>query len=320
MIKLKLETPPVKGYLHHAYHLSVAQEHPSFIEWFNSNYIQLRYYPKNNWLNFYKMDQYPLLDVQIVKNEFLRVNQIDIIDFTVNSIKQGYYVWLYIDEYYDPNRESYNKKNQVHENLLYGYNQDYSCFYTAGFDQKQIYSFSEIRFSDFLKAYNVVPDHFPVKMLKLNENFTYHFNLQYVKEILTDYIYSKNTSERNGMLENSTSDCFYGIDSYKYLKIYFENVLKDEIPSDIRLLHILLEHKDCMLSRIKYLSDNKYLMDADPIIDSYREIQKKVLTLRNLQLMYDMKGNKKYLYRLINYIDEIAIEEPNILIQLLEGI
>ena len=38
--KLHIETPLIIGYLHHAYYLTVAREHPQFLEWLNCNYIQ----------------------------------------------------------------------------------------------------------------------------------------------------------------------------------------------------------------------------------------------------------------------------------------
>jgi len=202
--------------------------------------------------------------------------------------------------------------------MIYGYNITAKCFYTVGFDRKRIYSYNELNFSDFMNAYNAVPDNYQLKALKPDEKIKYQFNLHYVKEILGDYIFSRNSSVRNGYIENITTDCFYGMDIYKYLKIYFENVLQDNVSSDIRLLHILYEHKICMLSRIKYLSDNKYLAEASSIIKAYSEIEKIALMLRNLQLSYNSKGDKKILQRMINYIDLIADKEAGVLLKLLE--
>jgi hypothetical protein len=324
MAKLHLEIPPIIGYLHHAYQLSIAQEHPSFPQWFSTNYIQLRYYPKTNWLNFYRLELYngfeycPLLDFQMLKNEFLKTNQINIIDLVINCIKNGYYIWLYIDEYYDPNRMYFNYSHVIHESLLYGYNLNTNCFYSAGFNQQKNYSFSEISFSDFSRAFNATADHLPIKILKPNEKAICEFDIKNVKDVLNDYINSENTSRRNELINNITSDCVYGLDIYKYLKLYFESLLDNGNLSDIRMLHILWEHKKCMLLRIKYLSKNEHLNNSETIISKYETIQKKVLIMRNMQMKYNMTGNKKIIDRIVVSLGEISSEEKNILSKVIQ--
>jgi hypothetical protein len=329
-IKLHLEVAPIVGYLHHAYHLSVAQEHSSFEKWFYANYIQLKYYPKNNWMNFYrieanegtvKFDSCPLLEYQIIKNSLIKTSKIGLIDFISNALEQGYFVWLFIDEYYDPNRRSYHKRHFNHETLLYGYDSDSSCFYSVGFDQQQNFTFSEIQYADLLQAFNMVKDELPMRILKPIDKIKHEFDVENVKNILNDYITSDNTSIRNRMINTpTTSDCVYGMDIYKHLKLYLESRLKTISHSDIRIFHIFWEHKKCMLSRIKYLHKNNYLKYYDPIFDTYNEIERKTLTLRNQSFEYNLTGNNDAIGKMIDSIDEIKDNELKILIKLLDSL
>lgn len=318
--KLPLELPPVIGYLHHAYHLSVAQGHPDFNEWFNSSYIQLRYYPKTGWLNFITVNYefYPLIDWQSFSSKIIKSNDIDIIKFVISAIENGYYVWLYIDEYYDPNRISYKIRHNMHECMLYGYNTGKGSLYSIGFNTQFSYTYSEISFSDFLSAFDSADGGSPVRMLKPNETDLYKFDLINVKNILEDYINSRNTSERIRMFRNPTSDAIYGVQIYKYLKANIENPKYREYLYDIRPLHILWEHKKCMISRIKFLYDHKYLDNLDPLYGAYGDIEKKALMIRNLQLKYANSKKEDYIKKITSYLDEIHDEEIDVLTQLLK--
>ncbi len=325
--KLKMELPPVIGYLHHSYHLSIAQEHPFFNEWFFCNYIQLKYYPKKDWLNFFSMDihynHFPLLDVQILRSEIIKNNKIDVVEFVINCIESDYYVWLYIDEFYDPDKEAYNTWHHTHEYLLYGYSCDKCCLHSVGFNNQftqSAYTFSEISFDDFLKAFNNAEGNFQIKILKCNQNASYEFDIVNVKNILEDYVKSENTSKRNRMLCNPTSDAIYGMEIYKYLKMRFENPINSTTLLDIRPLHIMWEHKKCMVLRIKFLCDHQYSDNLDPIYNAYRDFEKKILILRNLQLRYIDTKKDHFINKIISYLDEISYEETQILTELLKCI
>lgn len=325
MKKLHIEAPPIIGYLHHAYLLTVAQEHPSFEQWFNCNYIQLIYYPDRSWLNFYRFElagafaYCPLVDVQQLKPETVKINNLDLIDFAVSCINQNCYVWLFTDEYYDPARRAYQTEHLIHENLLYGYNLDEGCFYTAGYGLRGKYVFSEISFCNFMNGFNSSNVNYPIKILKPLDIITYKFDIENAKNLLTDYANSKNTSERSRIINNPTSDCVYGMDIYNHLKAYFKGLPDTpDVFSDIRMLHIFWEHKKCITSRIKYMYENKYIDNADSIINAYSDMENKTLMLRGLQLKYNLKHDVNLIRKIISMLDEMKTEEEYLLNRLLE--
>lgn len=321
--KLHIGVPPIVGYLHHAYHLSIAKEHPFFYEWFYSNYIQLKYYPKTRWLNFYCLDlsykYYPLLDMESINNLTIKTNGIDVIPFVINRIKEGYYVWVFTDEYYDPNRIAYKISHNIHESLIYGYSLNKGCLYTVGFSTQSIYTYTEISFNDFSIAFNSVETNAEVKTLKPNIDIEYEFDIVNVKNLINDYVNSENTSIRNRMFGVPSSNTIYGLNIIKYIKIDFENPIENVTFYDIRPLHIMWEHKKCMTSRIRYLLEKKQIND-NSIYENYKEIEKKILLLRNFQIKFKVTNNENFIKKIINSLDEIYNKEAEILVKLLNSI
>lgn len=321
--KLHLELPPIIGYLHHAYHLSIAQEHPDFQDWFNCNYIQMKYYSARGWLNFYSLDilynYYPLLDLEVLSNRTIKSCKIDIIEFIVNCIDNGYYVWLYLDEYYDPGKKNYKEVHHKHEYLLYGYN-DKSELHTVGFNNQSVYAFYEIGFDNFLTAYNSIEENFEIKMLRPNIKNSYEFDVFNTKDILDDYINSRDTSIRNRMFGTTSSDIVYGLDIYKHMRINLEDPKNSNLRYDIRPLHIMWEHKKCMTSRIKFLYEKNHINNYKFLYSEYEKIEERVLSLRNLQLKFIVTGKEDLIKKLTNSFDEIRKQEKKILIELMESI
>lgn len=179
----------------------------------------MRYYPEYNWLNFYRLsdeDYCPLISLQKMRYSLLKLNRIEIIDFIIQCIREGYYVSLNIDEYYDPNRESYNSRHFIHENLLFGFNASSNYFYSAGFNREKSYSYSKISFKEFSDAVAAVKEENTLKIMRPEANVVFKLDIENVKNILTDYLNSGNTSIRNRMFTRPTSDAVYGLEIYGY--------------------------------------------------------------------------------------------------------
>src|SRR5690554_4043446 len=107
-IELPLSKPPIIGYLHHAYPLSIMSACDNYLPWLHSNYIQLYCYKDFNDsacpLNFYLYqynDNYPLLDmVSLTRTIVDSICDIEIVQFIKNCIDNGYHFIAYVDEFY----------------------------------------------------------------------------------------------------------------------------------------------------------------------------------------------------------------------------
>ena len=123
---LPIATPPVIGYLHHAYPLSILANWTAYLPWFYSNYIQL-YCPQNLQnlrrnrtlkFNFYRRpDQRfsisPYLKVQFLDRDLIYNSSKDIVPFIVACIDKGYYVQPTVNEWFLSTSPAYQKRGQV---------------------------------------------------------------------------------------------------------------------------------------------------------------------------------------------------------------
>ncbi len=317
-MELELHNPPINCYLHHAYPLTVAMSHKDFNAWFYSNYIQLEYFINGNTLNFltYPISGFsslcPLLDYERLDLEFIYKSNINVIDLIKNSISLGYYVMTYTDEYYIPDRISYERKIHFrHEIMIYGFDSDKSVFNVIGFNKELKYSPSCVSFSEFETSYlnsiNKTND-FILMKAKDSKSYrpSYEFDIVNVKNLLTDYLFSKNTSE-NFRLIGKPNNGICGISVYDELIKYYQNILNDDSGKvcDIKHFHLLYEHKKAMVSRLEYLAENKYINSNNDITSIFGELEKKSLNMRNIIMKYNSTKNKKHLNYIIDSLPKM---------------
>ncbi|WP_242836675.1 hypothetical protein [Clostridium sp. BNL1100] len=190
-----------------------------------------------------------------------------------------------------------------------------------GFDENRNYVSSKISFLQFEKAFfsESAKTGF-IHLLSKRDNVKYDFDLRLVYEMLDDYYNSRNSSERvrmNGcLLENRV----FGLDVYKYFKEYFKLLMCENFDSDIRFLHILYEHKKCMLMRLEYMYKNNYISDNSYIYDGYKYIEQEMFKMRNQHLKYIIGGKKSCLSQLVDCLSEIEQKETELTERLLNVI
>lgn len=327
--ELQVVQPPVISYLHHAYPLTAAQTHEDFFAWFYSNYIQLEYDVNCSRLNFFtnvvcgNSIYIPILDYRILDLEFLSVSHIDTISFIVDSINMGYYVTTYLDEYYIPERFSYKKFHFRHDIMIFGYDLDKRIFKIIGFNDKQQYTTSCLSFSEFEDSYaNSIDKRNDVILFKAKDSSSYEpsfsFDIVNVINLLEDYYFSRDTSERLRIYNNPKKDFIYGMSVYNELKKYYKAIIeKDDKELNIIHLHLLWEHKKCMVSRIKYLISNSYISNND-ILDEYISLENSALSLRNILIKYFVIKDKKYLERIIAGLGKMQSTEEGLISSLIE--
>ena len=330
---LPIATPPIIGYLHHAYPLSILANWTTYMPWFHSNYIQL-YCPQNfqemrhqriKKFNFYRRpDQRltfsPYLKVQLLDRDLIFNSSEDIVPFIIACIDNGYYVQPTIDEYFLPDSPAYKKSHFIHETLIYGYNNQ--AFTGIGFNKNGNYATYHIRSSELAQAigHADLTDHYDpygVRLFKYAPHAKYDFDINLVREQLADFLYSRNTSQRFRMLANPSDDA-YGLAIYTCLKRYIESFLFSSF--DILPTHILWEHKKCMVDRLKYMEAQGYLKSKYGFSVQYDEIARKTGILRMLLLKFKITRRPDLIHRVLSHLDTIAEMEKRLLQDLLKSI
>lgn len=325
---LPITIPPVIGYLHHAYPLSILANEEAYLPWFHSNYIQL-YCPPNFQnpnrnrtmkFNFYRRpDQRvsfsPYLKVQLLDRDLIFKSPTDILPFIVACIDKGYYIQPTVDEYFLPDSAVYQKRHLVHETLIYGY--DKQTFVGIGYNKNGDYASYHIMFSELEQAivHADLTGHYDpdgLRLFKYDSQARYDFDIYLVREQFTNLLHSRNTSYRFRMVANP-ADGAYGLATYPCLKSYIESFLYSPFSFDIRPAHILWEHKKCMVNRLKYMEDHGYLKSEDGFSVQYEELARKTGMLRMMLLKFKITRSPDLIHRVLSNLDDIEEVEQSLL-------
>ena len=275
----------------------------TFENWFFANHIQihsqLQFDPWEGDVPvcfFYGFKQgenynhnHPYLDVHSIERALFDA-VCDPISFFCAALAQGSYVECYLDEFYIHSRRSYQTRRFTHNNLLFGYDRDREVFRLIGYDDRGQYRASEVPFSVVGKAFAEAEKNMPVFMLRPKApEIGYEMNIPIMLELLRDYRFSRNSHERCAFFAKPLERA-YGMDVY-------EHVLEqlDKTIADVRVFHMLYEHKKVMCLRLDYLKRRGVLTDEqfEPLHQAFSGIERLLVTTRNLQTKYRMTADER---------------------------
>ncbi|MCM3747207.1 hypothetical protein M3223_07545 [Paenibacillus pasadenensis] len=292
--ELPIMIPPVIGLLHHAHPLAILLNYDEYKPVYLCNYIQL--YSHYNLVNdgfkidFYSYDGigsfYPFMQ-QSFTMQRTALNVTNIIDFIVSHIDSNIYVEAYTDENYLSNKLSYNLQPFVHQNLIYGYDLEAKELYAIGFDQNRMFAKLTFPFDEFIDSY-LLGDHACVSLIRsnfdkigkmTNTDFIYsaykEFNLKQFIQYAQDYLECKTSFASH----QSAAQVRYGLDVYDD---YMEKLQHEvHIRREVKPLHMLWEHKKCMIERIQYLESCGYLPGDTNLVAEFEKMKTDLLILRN---------------------------------------
>ncbi|MGI6668577.1 MAG: hypothetical protein ACOX4M_03895 [Acetivibrionales bacterium] len=319
VVKLPLAKSPIIGLQYIAYSLGITLYDKGSLPWYYSNFIQLFSGDTfNTAMDFYPawFDTNPWLEYHVFQKEIMKYGNINLHGFIKDCIDHKIYFCSAFDEYYVPCRAFYRNKHYCHDFLIYGYDTARKEYLLMGFNEKRLYKSTRITFAQFEEAFfsgTAMPEY--VHLVKRKEGFKYDFNLRLVCELLEDYLYRKNTSERytNSIRGTVLTGLCWGLDVYKRLRKYFNSLICGNVLYDIRPLHILYEHKKSMVSRLKYMYENNYIDDCSYLYEGYKSLEKETIMLRNLQLKYSATSDKKLLDRIVDTLTKIEKKEEGLL-------
>ncbi|WP_251577022.1 hypothetical protein [Paenibacillus sp. MER TA 81-3] len=340
---LPINESPLVGFLRWPYTLSITATEEKTIQWFYSNFIQVfvnkHYYENKSEFNFnffrgrqYEFYNNPFLITTRLGNDILRNITNDIVDFYIECINLGYYVVAFIDEYYIHNKPTFKKNHLPHHLLIFGYNLHEKVFYTYGFNNEMQFVTSLIPFDEIAVAYNSIekllsngelkdnPDNSNF-LLKFNENHNYVFDKNAVSKQIYEYLNSKSNV---GYLNYNNDNNVFGLETYNYLKQYYERILDGTDVHKggfLRSLHVLWEHKKLMLERINYLAKNNIITtDNNELYNKFKGIEEEVLNMRNSAIKYNITNDVSYIINIIETFETIKLREEAELKRLLDAL
>lgn len=329
--KLPLGEPPIKCFLYDAYQLSILSVKEDYRPWLYSNYIQLCCNKKiyNNGIPFLEFFE----SNQELQNPFLRTqslawgsfvkNDINIIDYIITGINDGYYFYSFADEYYMPNRFFYGKHHFIHDIFVFGYDDEKKEFQILGYDDKEQLATSAVSYSAFRDAFLSKADNLRqlwndrIYLFRYNDEAKYRFDIQAVIELIEDYLNSSNSDMRYRYFHNPTNEKVFGIKIYDSLIYYYQLLSADQVKYDARIPFLLWEHKKCMKDRIDYLIKVEKYQNLEYCYETYEKLETEAKTLLSIMLVYKYKKNSSYLSKIIDILQQIRTEEIEILKKML---
>lgn len=313
---LPIATPVIESYLHHAYQTAIIGCHEKTTPWILSNYIQL-YYDGNILfpIQFYMPDSTgytwnflcPWMNYQVIHKKTLIALKADILDLIIHAINDGYYVIAYVNEKYIPNKPSYQSKDFSHMFMIYGYDLDKKTFWHLGYNNR-IFGSAEVVFNEFIKAFHDNPQyqfytHDRLYLLKVNENFKYDFNIEFIRYQLIELVSGKH---RIGFQRDPNH--IFGYDVYDNLITIIKDTIQEGFQINIIPFLLLSEHKKLMNMRLEYLGQMKDL-DVSFFMQGFSQVAERFITLRNKAMKYNFSGNYKSIQNLEDEILSLKEEE-----------
>lgn len=301
---LPLIHPPICGYMMFGYHLAITLQHDITMPWYMSHFIQLKY--KNDEILFLdgtsEFNHWLKNSLSFEKNELTLFN-LNILDVIMNAIDNDYYVETFVDEYYLSNMRLYGV-HYNHRLLINGYDRKKKLLYISGYKQNHEYGETSCTFEEFELGFEEGIG--KTTFFKFNPAEAYPFHLEKIINKIRQYL----------LLDVCEDAELLGVNVYDKLILFLNKHSKGLF--DIRGIHILWEHKKCMLDRISYLLKNKYI-ESEEIVSDYKEVVDMLTTVRTNALKYILLQDQ---YRHIveglpNMLKTIKIRETNILLKLL---
>lgn len=328
---LPIGWPPVIGYLHHAFPLAIVSLNTRYLPWFYGQYIQL-HCPENlsdgpdeerkRKFNFYRHPCYddmpvPGLSVSRLHRDVV-LAQGTIIDFIRRTVSAGMYVQISVDEFEIPGKKAYRKRHLSHELLVYGFCDQTQSVMTLGFNAMGDFGPLPVCYVDLVRAFetctkDTVYDPERLEVFQLDTKCPWVFDLQCVTESLDDYVHSRNSSNRFRMIANPI-DGIFGLATYDSLIETYQKLDIHPEWFDIRPIHILWEHKKCMLARIQYLETEGYLDLTAGFGKRYEMIEGEVRIARMMMLKVRVLKDVAILKRVLKKLQNLIHRERDILI------
>lgn len=255
--------PPVQSYQHHAFWLSmILGNDPDMRPFLTMHYTNLMWDAQEKMLNPYIYSDWRFETEQLLPTKFL-VNvppkmvrgyrSFDLVALLCDMLDHGFYQMGTFDEFYVPAKGGYQKRHFVHNNLIYGYNDDARQFLSIGYTKNRIYEPFTVSYTDYVESVYRLEQRFIGALFCFYQpNAACRFDPDRYRRILYDYV----TSANKGTAENG-----YGLGCLEKAAADLSET-DDRAVLDLRPLRVILEHARMMHEGLTQLQ--KSGVPADP--------------------------------------------------------
>ena len=330
--------PSVTGYTPMAGLFSILEGYDYTKPWRYGNYIQIAFSLRKQaaFINSFDLTTLPgfhghtccpWISYSAVNRDTISMLSPSFVDFAVKSIDTGNYLYFVVDQFYLSGTGS--GKNHVHlphDIFVYGYDSDRSVFYVGDFLFRNKFSFEQVPFCEMEDGYRAVANDFinfnrgGVGLWSFHEDIRYEFDVRFVKEQFVELRDSFDLSEHfRGIISPNYTSSAYGMRAYALIA----EILRSSEDSPKGLLvcaHNLLDHKELMLQRLAFMSENGWLGDTAEIIAGYRQIRDEFKAICNRMIKYIVAEKAQSIRSLADRMEDAAETERSVVDRIIENI
>lgn len=313
------EKPLIRNYLRHAIPLSVlAADRKSKAELVVLNsYIDVVFRPWYHWFDYdnHLYDAWNCITCCRLNREMIVAAKINVADYVLQGLHEGYYSDLWLDTYYIPGKPAYGKRHLSHWVLIYGYESETHCFCALSYTNTGHYERLDVYADDLLKACST--DHFTwIDLLKVNkiEPIVYKKNL--IAGKLRGYVQSEYNTMDYTKYNCYDNNQLFNWNACKAFPDYLLSTGEREKKIYTVALYGFLEHKKCMGWRLDYIASREKVQDQElQAFAAYAERQYDKLL--KLAMKYNITQDDKILQNLVNQCAELVEKERENILRLL---
>lgn len=299
-LKIKVQKD-LTTYMNYSLPLCAILADDGLYPWFYQHFVQLYTSTDemgNLWADYLeKRDFYKDIAENFIYDCKSLSDEKDILGFIINKINSGYYVIMFVDEYYLPRKSSYMSNHFMHQLMIYGYNNDTSIFKTIGFDEKKEFRNDDYTYEQIQQAYELGKNYYEsspvwvlnetVEIIRLKDiTNSYKFDMGLFLNELNTYLSGQGEYSKirpNNLKTNGTRASF-NFKIFDELDFHLNNLIKGKCTMDYRFMHLLFEHKSIMHKRLEYIASSYKSSDRlVSLLQEYKEgVVRRTLVARNL--------------------------------------
>ena len=295
---IKTVYPPITTYPSIANILSLKWgEKEKIMPWIGDHLIQIIVRPRHQHTfgDFYDhadLDNFYRLMYGMPGLEWMRVNKpvaafTKFSDYVEHLIDRDYCLEACLDRFYFEFSESYNKTHYIHSTFIYGYDNEKNIMYISDFFSGDRYEKKEVSYDEINASMN---NNWIIAIFGNGET-EYQLNEKLMKISFEEYLNSRDSFKKYEFSHHEyNQDVIYGLEYYDYL---IDRIKRDGFV-DVRMYHLLYDHKILMKFRLEYLVElERYNSDKlESLIKKTETLIHESLVTRSCAMLFDFNKTK----------------------------
>ena len=309
-VQLPMSSPLFTTYPALADITAIIRSDERFPRWICNNFNQLIYYTNaSKKARFYTFiedipresntifSDVPILRYNLIQCDLLNAQTTDIVAFLKNCVDSGYYVRIFMDNYYiSYHKWMYGRLNFVHQKLVYGYDDETEVIYMSDFANGNRYNLYTASYDEVRQAYSAcfpLPDsdsRYVVCVKPREQKLRQEINYEKIAADLNDFLTSSDRTRRLLNSERWSGYLFtYGIKCYDQMISDIKRGVAD--AKSMNMFCDYVTSMECTVDEIKssgnFDSDETYYRLKGQLVT----MRNQAMTARNLLLKYSVKNH-----------------------------